>query len=617
MRRGPKPAKSKEAKPPVPPKSSKDEAKVHDLEKRLAEALRDKAEAQEQLQTRDRQLLAALDRESATSEILRVIRRGPTDTQPVFDAILEKATRLVTAENGILYLYDGEAFHVLASRGLSPEAEAHYRTSPARPGARSGLGRMRAEKRPVQIADITDDEAYRQGDPLRVRTVKVLGARTAVWLPLLKGGETVVGALGIYRHEVRPFTDEQIRLVATFADQAVIAIENVRLFTELQEKNQALTHAHAQVTESLEQQTATSEILRVISSSPTDIEPVLRTIVQNAQKVCGGYEASVFLREGNSLRLRARQGGSESVSPDFLGALPVSPGFVNGRAVLERRVVQVADLTQSDDFPEGRERARQAGYRTNVAVPLMREGEAIGTLAIRRGVVAPFTDAQLALLQTFADQAVIAIENVRLFNETKEALERQTATAEILGVISRTPTDVQPVFEAIVESAVRLCDGLFGGLVRFDGDLIYPVATHNYTPEALDALHRVFPTRPSRTLGVGRAILDRDVVHIPDVELDPEYRVQRLAGTIGFRSGLFVPMLLQGTPIGAILVARAEPGPFPDRQIALLRTFADQAVMAIENVRLFKETKEALDQQTATADILRVISSSPTDVQPV
>src|SRR5262245_57937547 len=294
MRRGPKPAKSKEAKRPVARKAPNDDARVRDLEKRLAEALKGQAETQGQLQTRDRELLAALDRESATSAIIRIIGSGPTDTQPVFDAILEKATRLFTAENGILYLYDGEAFHVRASRGLSPEAEAHYRARPTRPGARSGLGKMLAEKRPVQIADITDDEAYRQGDPLRVRTVKVLGARTAVWLPLLKGGETVVGALGIYRHEVRPFTDEQIRLVATFADQAVIAIETVRLFTELQQKNQALTHAHAQVSESLEQQTATGEILRVIASSPTDVQPVFEVVLASGVRLCGASFGGVF-----------------------------------------------------------------------------------------------------------------------------------------------------------------------------------------------------------------------------------------------------------------------------------------------------------------------------------
>jgi signal transduction histidine kinase len=233
---------------------------------------------------------------------------------------------------------------------------------------------------------------------------------------------------------------------------------------------------------------------------------------------------------------------------------------------------------------------------------------ALGTINLRRTAVNPFNDKQISLLQTFADQAVIAIENVRLFKELQtrntdltDALSRQTATSEILRVISGSPTDVQPVFDAIIKSAVTLCNGVFGSLDRFDGDLIYPVATHNYTSEALDAMHRVFPARPSRSLGVGRAILDRDVVHIPDVELDPEYRAHHLAGAIGFRSGLFVPMLRDGVPIGAILVARAEAGPFSDNEIALLKTFADQAVIAIENVRLFHELEAANRELSAAS----------------
>jgi len=292
-------------------------------------------------------------------------------------------------------------------------------------------------------------------------------------------------------------------------------------------------------------------------------------------------------------------------------------GTVMGRAVIDRQTIHVVDLLAlATEYPEGSRLSAELGHRTTLGTPLLREGEAIGALLIRRMEVRPFTDAQIALLKTFADQAVIAIENVRLFSELQEknqalteahaqvseSLNHQTATSEILRVISQSPTDVQPVFDAIIKSAVMLCAGLFGGLDRFDGELIYPVATYNYTPEALEAMRHVFPARPSRSLGVGRAILDRDVVHIPDVELDLEYKVQNLAGTIGFRSGLFVPMLRDGVPIGVILVGRAESGAFTDDQIALLKTFADQAVIAIENVRLFKEL-EAANRELAAASL--------------
>src|SRR5262249_7243542 len=285
-----------------------------------------------------------------------------------------------------------------------------------------------------------------------------------------------------------------------------------------------------------------------------------------------------------------------------------------GRAILTGRPVHIPDVRE--DFDYTLDALRDAAeLRSVLSVPMIRDGNPIGTITVASGVTSrPFSDTQIALLKTFADQAVIAIENVLLFTELQEknqaltqahaqvteTLEQQTATAEILRVISQSQTDVQPVFDTIVRSAVRLCDGLFSALNRFDGELIHPVARHNYTPEALEEQHRIFPARPTRGLGVGRAILERAVVHIPDVELDPEYQQPALSRAIGFRSGLWVPMLREGTPIGVIGVARAEPGPFSDNEIELLKTFADQAVIAVENVRLFKEL-EARNRDLTTA----------------
>ena len=295
-----------------------------------------------------------------------------------------------------------------------------------------------------------------------------------------------------------------------------------------------------------------------------------------------------------------------------------------GHTIVDARPIHVEDLLTASEFPEGREMAIRWGHRTTLGVPLLRDGDALGALLIRRTEVRPFSDAQIAMLQTFADQAVIAIENVRLFTELgartrdlTEALEQQTATSEILRVISQSQTDVQPVFDTIVRSAVRLCDGLFSVLYRFDGELLQFVAQHNWTPETLEEAHRIFPARPTRTLGSGRVILERTMVHIPDVEADPEFQHQALSRAIGYRSALYVPMLGEGVPLGVISVARAEPGLFSDNQIELLKTFADQAVIAVENVRLFKELQartneltRSVDQLTALGEISQAVSST-------
>jgi two-component system, NtrC family, sensor kinase len=358
--------------------------------------------------------------------------------------------------------------------------------------------------------------------------------------------------------------------------------------------------------EALEQQTATAEILTVISSSPTDIKPVLDAVARSAMRLCESYDAMIMLREGEELHFPVHHGPIRATVQ--LARRAISRGWVAGRAVLDRQPVHVHDLAAAGaEFPVGPADAVRAGYRTTLSVPLLREGEAIGVIHLRRREVRPFTDNQIALLQTFAAQAVIAIENVRLFNETKEALEREKATGEILRVISSSQTDVQPVFDTIVQNAVRLCAGLFGAVFQFDGELLHMVAHHNYTPEALEAAHRVYPARPSRDHGSVRAIVERAVVHIPDVELDPEHQHPGLRRAIGQRSGLFVPMLREGDPIGVIMVARPEPGPFSNNEIELLKTFADQAVIAIENVRLFKELEARTRDLTRSVGELRAL----------
>ena len=581
-----------------------------------------------ELGARNRELTEALEQQTATSEVLKTISRSTFDLQPVLDTLIQNATRLCGAESGCIFRFEDDVLRVAADYAVSSEFKEYWRQHGIRLGPRSATGRATLERRTVHIVDPLAEPGYEL-----LEAQRVVGYRTMLCVPMLREG-VVLGVLGMWRTWVEPFTDKQIALVETFADQAVIAIENVRLLQELQAKNQELT-------ESLEQQTATAEILRVISSSPTDLQPVMDTVAENAARVCGATDSHICLLEGDGLRIVANHGEHSPLSVAVGTRISATPASVAGRAVCERRTIHIDDFEALPEsaYPETRERVRRGRSRaaTTLVVPLLREGAPLGAIVIRRDVVQPFSARQIALLETFAAQAVIAIENVRLFTELEarnrqltEALEQQTATAEILRVISRSQTDVQPVFDAIVRSAARLCDGVFSGLFRFDGELIHHVSGYNYTPEALEFTRSHYPTPPSRRVGASRAILDRAVVHIPDVALEPAYD-PALAQAVGARSVLAVPMLREGTPIGSIAVGRAQPGPFSPRQIELLQTFADQAVIAIENARLFTELQEknraladahahateALEQQTATADILRVISRSPTAVQPV
>jgi signal transduction histidine kinase len=401
--------------------------------------------------------------------------------------------------------------------------------------------------------------------------------------------------------------------------------------SRVHELEKRLAEAQKREVEALEQQTATSEILRVISSSPTDVQPVFDAIAASATRLCEAVNALIVRFDGQLLHLVAHH----NVAPERLDALErlypgrANRGGVSGRVVLTHAVVHVEDVNADPEYTQPQ--ATTVGYRTALGVPMLREGVAIGLILVARDRVAPFSGKQIALLQTFADQAVIAIENVRLFKELQdknralmeahaqvtETLEQRTATAEILRVISRSQTDVQPVFDTIVRNTVRLCSGLFSTVFQFDGELLHIVATHNLTPKALEALHRLYPVRPTRALAAARAILERAVVHIPDVELEPEFQQRAVAHAVGWRSALIVPMMREGAPIGVITVGRAGRGPFLDSEIELLKTFADQAVIAVENARLFtelqartRELTQSVEKLTALGELSQAVSST-------
>jgi signal transduction histidine kinase/putative methionine-R-sulfoxide reductase with GAF domain len=533
-------------------------------------------------------LTEALERQTATAEILSVISSSPTGVQPTFDAIARSAALLCRADLSGVHRFDGELIHFAAQYGRTDEEiEAVRRAFPQRPGRASATARCILSASVVQVVDHHADPGI--ADSLRM-------FRTVLAVPMLRDGRPV-GSISVARRVVKRFSDDQVDLLKTFADQAVIAIENVRLFTELEARNHDLTRA-------LDQQTATSDILRVISTSQADLQPIFETIARNSVRLCGGLMGAVFRFDGELMHIGALHGFSADGEQATRRAFPTRPerGMLAGRAVLSRAIVHIPDVASDPGFNYGA-LAATAGWGSLLVVPMVRGGEVLGTVGVARAQIGPFRDQEIALLRTFADQAVIAIENVRLFNETREALEQQTATADILGVISRSPTDLQPVFDAIAESAARLCDGIFGMVYRLDGSTVHMVANYNVSPEGWAAYQALYPRPLNRQTTSGRAMLERRVAITEDVEADTERSAatRDAARRMGLRSAVTVPLLRGDRTIGALTVGRDKPGTFAPNQVALLQTFADQAVIAIENVRLFKEL------EARTEDLMRSV----------
>ena len=544
----------------------------------------------------------ALEQQTATGEVLKIISRSVFDLQPVLQTLVDTATRLCGAESGVIWRFDGEVFRLAADRGVSPELKDSWARYPFGLGRGSATGRTALEGRTVHIPDVLADPEYTLAD-----AQKAGGFRTILGVPMLRDG-VLVGVFGLQRYEVRPFTDRQIELVTTFADQAVIAIENVRPFNETKE--------------ALEQQTATSAILRVISSSPTDVQPVLDAVAENAARLCDAEDVSILEEDGEVFRVAVYRGASRM--RDFEGT-PVSRGSVAGRAILDGQLVHVHDITAESEaeFPVSKAIALHFGHRTMLAVPLLREGVAIGAIFVRQTVVRPFSDKQIGLLQTFADQAVIAIENVRLFTELQTsnrdlttALEQQTATAEVLKAISRSTFDLQPVLQTLIENATRLCGATRGHIFRFDGAVLRFAASYGATAEFVDWLER--NPMPLGTGSVsGRAAHERRTVHVHDVLTESGYEVLDLQRLQDYRTVLAVPMLRENVLLGVITILNSNQQPFSQKSVDLVTTFADQAVIAIENVRLLTELQSrtgelarSVEELQALAEVSRAVSST-------
>jgi GAF domain-containing protein len=579
--------------------------KRHNVPKAAPASNRPNREHDPEVRRLTRELSEAREQQAATSEVLKAISGSTFDLRTVLDTLLQSAVRLCSADQGTVAQRKDDTFYRSVSYGFSPAYLDYVKDIPVKPGRDTGTGRALLEGKVIHIPDVLTDPDFTWKEGQRLG-----GFRTVLGVPMLREG-VAVGVMALTRSAVRPFTDEQIALVENFAAQAVIAIDNTRLLGELRQ--------------SLEQQTATSEVLRVISSSPGDLEAVFRTMLENATRICEAKFGTLDLYEGGGLRLAA----THDVPPVFTegrgeGPFQPAPDGILDTAMKTRRTVHIHDLATTDAYAQRHPRmvdaVEVAGIRTAVGVPMLKDEELVGIIAIFRQEVRPFTEKQIELFTNFANQAVIAIDNARLLNELRQSLEQQTAASRVLQVISSSPSELQPVFATILENAVRICEAKFGTFYLKESDGFRAAVMHNAPPAYQEARMGIVRPHPITTLW--RAANTKQSIQIIDVTLERGYveRDDFVVSAVelgGYRSVLSVPLVQEGTLAGVITIFRQEVRAFAREQVSLVEDFAAQAVIAIENTRLLHELRQSLEEQTATSDVLRIISRSPGELEPV
>ena len=601
-----------------------------------------------------------VEHQSATIDVLKAMSASPGDAQPVFDLIVHRAAEVCNAPNAVLFRYDGELLHWQATSGAdafaSPEAfEALRRRFPMAPSRESSIGRSILSGRISHVRDIdADPDLYQQ--------LRDIGMKSLVGVPLLRDG-VPLGVIGLSAREPGGFSDSQVALLETFAEQAVIAIGSAETYRELQARTAALAERNSEYGERIEHQSATIDVLKVMSASPGDTQPVFDLIVRRAAELCNSSGAGLLEFDGELVHFRTSYGVDPAAVRAYAAIFPMIPTreSIACRSIIEKQVIHIRDM---DAEPGVLQVARNLGMKSNIAVPLLRDSSVVGALTLTANEPGGFSDSQVELLQTFAEQAVIAIgsaETYRALQQRTEALTRsveelraaeaellatnaaldtrnseygeqiqhQSATIDVLKVMSASPGDPQPVFDLIVRRAQELCNGMSVGLFEYDGSLMHIGASFGGNSTATSRFEAMFPMAPARESLAGRAILDGRIVHIRDMSAEP--RIFQTVRDMGAKTTIALPLLRDGVPIGAISLNSPEPGGFSDSQIELLKTFAEQAVIAIGSAETYRELQartaalaqrnsefgERIEQQAATIDVLKAMSDLPDDTQPV